>query len=125
MKGNITTFQVGGYVEEFNRDITLETFKERLNYLKLQHFLDETTALVFIAFTMYSPSMNSWLSCNFLLERNSYNFISPFRAKLTAFQPNIYYGDEGIKRFQFDLVRLIFACVLLSFVAMRIYKIGK
>lgn len=51
--------------------------------------------------------------------------MNPYPAAIEAFIPNIYYGEEGEKRFENDIVRLIFACLLLSFVAYRIVKIGR
>lgn len=93
--------------------------------MKLNNFLDETTAVIFIHFLLYRPSTNSWVAGNYLLERGAYNMILPYPVKLIAFIPNIYYGTEGEQLFKNDLVRLIFACLLLAFVALRVYKISK
>ncbi|CAD8151061.1 unnamed protein product [Paramecium pentaurelia] len=122
-KGNLTTYTDGGYMVEFNRDISTEAFLEKINDLRKEQFLDAATAVIFIHFVIYNPSINLWIQANFLLERNAQNKLTPYRAELTGFIPNIYYGDDGQRLFQIDITKLIMASILLAFVAYRFYKI--
>ncbi|CAD8153706.1 unnamed protein product [Paramecium octaurelia] len=122
-KGNLTTYTDGGYVVEFNRDITTEAFLEKINKLRREQFLDAATAVIFINFVIYNPSINLWIQVNFLLERNAQNKLTPYRTELIGFIPNLYYGEDGQRLFQIDIAKLIMACILLSFVAYRFYRI--
>ncbi|CAD8065374.1 unnamed protein product [Paramecium sonneborni] len=122
-KGNLTTYTDGGFIVEFNRDISTEAFLEKINDLRKEEFLDAATAAIFIHFVIYNPSINLWIQVNFLLERNPQNKLTPYKAELQGFIPNLYYGDEGQRLFQIDMTKLIMASILLAFVAYRFYKI--
>ncbi|KAM3139122.1 hypothetical protein pb186bvf_008720 [Paramecium bursaria] len=118
VEGSFNTYTDGGYVVNFDRDMTQSKFQMLVNDLRKQFFTDEFTSVLIVSFASTNPGTNVWILGTLILERNIHNQLIPKQPYLSGFIPNIFYKNNIL--FAIQLSRLI---IIFLFIVFMFYRI--
>jgi len=72
-------------------------------------YYSRSTRSLFISFTIFSPSTNLWVACEFLYEFSIIGLVNPAYALIRPFKPNLIETDRESGLLVADIMRLILA----------------
>jgi hypothetical protein len=127
--GDLATYSSQGFIVDYalNPDspgVSVATQKqayiEELKILRNAKWISPATRAVTISFTMYSPHLDNWMSCEFLLEFPPSGQLIP-HSNLRIFKPTIYESEREIIYLWIDNARMVLFLYVLFILMPRGY----
>lgn len=102
-EGELSSYDGGGYILDFDPMQTYETWKEKLAEVKENKFYDSSMRSLFITFTIFNPSTSDWVACEYLYEFSTMGLVIPSHGIVRPFKPNIFEtgSEKGLRAADF------------------------
>lgn len=100
-----------------------ELQNELTDFTSANPYYDGSTRSLFITFTIYSPSTNLWVACEFLYELSVMGLVNPSYSLIRPFKPNLLENSKERGLWAAEFLRLF--GTLYIFVVLIVQKVVK
>lgn len=107
-------FTLDVYYDEFN----FESFNQKMNNISKEAWLDQYSRAIIFTFTFYSPSQDTWVLTNLLIEISVTGIVKPSYISPIVFHPNLKTIENGETLVNLIVMRFLF-CIYYLYLYLR------
>lgn len=119
INGDFSSYDGSGYVVDFDPMKTAYDWEDQMDELFNNGMFDKSTRSLIITFTIFSPSISMWVSCEFMYEFSVVGLVNPSFMIVRPFRPNILETSHEEGLWATEFFRLFLTVYILAVLVVK------